>query len=386
MHAFLNARRGLMLAATAALLAATACAAAATAPAGGNRNGAGTRTGATSPAGPTAPAGPIPGWRVIKRFGPDRNGVSGVLTAVSARDAWSTWAGTGFTVVERWTGSAWQRVSLPARFDPYVRSAIAIGASSASDSWVFGTRSTTRVLRWTGHEWLLQPIPSWVLRRASGTVTATAAVFGPGNLWVFSMSAGAYAAHYNGHTWAKVRMPETPIEASAAAPGDIWALGPDISGVMHWNGKNWGRIGLPALPLPFGSTVSYSNITAVGAEDAWVMRTITYKSGRRDTAMMHWNGRSWATMASPADLIGSLVPDGGGGLWADGIDMNPGGFWLLYHLAGGHWKTFDPPNGVDVHSPEVLSWIPGTRSVWATGSGFNSTVTENFGVILKYGP
>lgn len=91
--------------------------------------------------------------------GPDRNGVSGLLTAVSAREAWSTWAGTRFAVVERWTGGAWQRVSLPARFDPYVRSAVAVGASSASDLWVFGTRSTTRALRWTGHEWLLQPAP-----------------------------------------------------------------------------------------------------------------------------------------------------------------------------------------------------------------------------------
>ncbi len=371
MRAFQYTRRGLALAVTATLLAATAWAAAAAAGTGAAGTGA-------------ASTRVTPGWRVVKRFGPDPSGVSGLLTAVSANDAWSVWSGSKFTVAEHFAGGSWHRVPLPASLDGSVRSAISIGASSAGDFWLFGTHPATEALRWTGTRWVIARIPSWVLRRSIGTVTATSAVFGPANVWVFSLGNGAYAARYNGHAWAKVRMPAVPIGVSAAAPGDIWALGPGISSVMHWNGTKWGTVGLPLLPLPVGAKVAYSNITAVGPKDAWLMRSITLpKSVLPDTAMMHWNGNAWLTAPSPADSVGSLVPDGHGGLWADGINFNPGGFWYIYHLAGHRWTMFTPP-GVFIHSPEDLTWIPGTRSVWATGLALGGK--GDFGVILKYGP
>jgi hypothetical protein len=49
----------------------------------------------------------------------------------------------------------------------------------------------------------------------------------------------------------------------------------------------------------------------------------------------------------------------------------------------GHWTTGYPPTGVDNHAPEILTWIPGTRSLWATGSAFSPKGYD--GVILKYG-
>jgi hypothetical protein len=372
MHAHRYTKRGLALAAAAALLITTAWAA----------------TAATA-----APGGAIkretiggdlatPGWRVVKTFGPDRRPVSGLLTAVSANDAWSAWSGS-ISFVEHWTGGAWRPVTMPPKVAAAVWWPVSLGAAPGGEVWLFSAPNPTVAIRHTGGKWVLQPIPRWVLRPSSGTISATTAVFGPGNVWVFSLGAGAYAAHYNGHSWAKVAMPEAPDGVSAVAPGDIWAVGPDISFVMHWNGAKWVKVRLPLLPLPFGATVSYSNITAVGPRDAWLMRTISYKSTPPSTAMMHWNGSAWLTVASPADIIGSLVPDGHGGLWADGIDINPGGFWFIYHLAGGRWTQFTPP-GVFIHSPEYLTLIPGTRSVWATGSNFNAK--GYFGVILKYGP
>lgn len=175
----------------------------------------------------------------------------------------------------------------------------------------------------------------------------------------------------------------------AAAPDDMWALGPNIGFVMHWNGTKWVKVGLPVLPLPYGAKVSYSNITAVGPRDAWLMRTISYKSEPPAAAMMHWNGRTWLTVSSPADVVASLVPDGHGGLWADGTTVNPGEFWHIYHLVGRHWTKFTPPSTF-IHSPQQLTLIPGTRSVWATGSNYNPSADYNhkgyFGVILRYVP
>jgi len=381
MRANRQTRRALTLAATAALLTLTACAPAATASSGGTHAAPG-GTGHASNGGPVVDNSATPGWRVVKRFGPDRRPMSGLITAVSADDAWTAWTGS-ISVVEHWTGGAWHPVTMPPKVAANVWWPVAIGAGPDGEVWLFSGTNPTLAIRHTGGKWVLQRIPRWVLRPATGTISTTTAVFGPHNVWVFSLGAGAYAAHYDGRSWAKMAMPEVADGVSAAAAGDIWALGPGVTFVMHWNGVRWIKVGLPVLPLPSNATVSYSNITAVGPRDAWVMRTISYKSSPPSTAMLHWNGGAWLTTASPADVVGSLVPDGHGGLWADGIDINPGGFWYLYHLARGHWTQFTPP-GVFIHSPEELTRIPGTRSVWATGSNFSAK--SYYGVILKYGP
>ena len=108
-------RRGLAVAAAAALLITAACTAAAAAPVAATR-----------------PAAAVPGWRVVKTIGPDRNNVSGLLTSDSAKDAWSVWTGSGPAVVLHSTGGAWASVPVPAKLNGYVRSAVAIGASSAT--------------------------------------------------------------------------------------------------------------------------------------------------------------------------------------------------------------------------------------------------------------
>lgn len=184
MHAYRNTRRGLTLAATAALLAATAYAAAAMAAPDGthhaargvvHRAAAGAARGArgagdAATTGGTATAA-TPGWRVVKKFGPDPS-VSGLLTAVSATDAWSVWSGTKFALVEHFARGAWHQVPLPASLDAYLRSAVSIGANSASDVWIFATHPATKALRWTGAKWRLQPIPP--APRAGGSLTSSA--------------------------------------------------------------------------------------------------------------------------------------------------------------------------------------------------------------------
>jgi hypothetical protein len=54
------------------------------------------------------------------------------------------------------------------------------------------------------------------------------------------------------------------------------------------------------------------------------------------------------------------------------------------HYAGGHWTRVKVPSGDDVQ-PEVfyLSWIPGTRSLWAAGEVDFANDGE---AVLKYGP
>ena len=90
-----------------------------------------------------------------------------------------------------------------------------------------------------------------------------------------------------------------------------------------------------------------------------------------------------ASHVAPTNFAGSVAPDGHGGLWADSIDANPGGFWLLDHLSGGKWTQVSLPPGVWSQSPLTLTWIPGSRSLWATGQSIGAKGSK--ALILKYG-
>jgi hypothetical protein len=324
------------------------------------------------------------GWRVVTTVGPAGQDVSGTLTAHSASGAWSVWIGTHYTAVERLAGAEWTRVPIPAELTSYVRSAVAFDGDSASDFWLFNSYRANHALRFTGSKWTLQQIPAWVLPQRSGgggLSAVTTSVFGPGNVWVFGLDAGAYAAHYNGRTWAKVRLPAAPDEVSAVSPDDIWALLGDTA--WHGNGKTWTAIKIPKAagnpPETFG------DLTVTGSNSAWVWRTILAPRHQTEADVLHWNGTSWRSVGgTPADIIDSVAPDGSGGLWATGVDVNPGGFNLFYHLTGGRWTEVNPPAGMWAQAPENLTWIPGTRSLWGTATGLTRKGAD--AELIKYGP
>jgi hypothetical protein len=382
-----SSHRGRRLAPSPALLApgilATAVlATAAISVAAGHTSAAVSSATVTAIADKTTTSTKVPGWRAVAWIGPYNQSVSGSLTASSAKAAWSVWTGARSTVVERLTATGWKRVPLPAEYTAYVRSAVAFGGNSATDFWLFSSHKTTQALRFTGARWTLAPIPSWVLRNRTGGggLSASTAVLGPGNVWVFSLGAGDEAAHYNGRSWAEVKLPAAPNEVSAVGAGDIWALAGSTA--LHWDGRTWTTSKIPAAAGK--PPESFGRLSASGPRSAWVLRTIAIPGPRTDAQVLHWNGTTWRAVAgAPADVVGSLVPDGSGGLWATGVDINPGGFWNFYHLVNGRWTTVKPPSGIFSQVQENLTWIPGTRSLWGTAAGL--TNRGNYGVLIKYG-
>jgi hypothetical protein len=229
-------------------------------------------------AGKAAPAqtAMAPGWRVVATVGPDNEAVTGTVSAGSASDAWSVWTGTGFTAVERLVGTRWSRVPLPATLTAYARSAVAFGGDSPTDFWLFNSWSPTRVLRFADDTWTLQPIPAWVLQRPSGGggPSVSAAVFGPDDVWVFGLDASAYAAHYNGHGWAKVRLPAAPDEVRAVGPDHIWALHGSVA--WYWNGRTWAAGKIPSAAA--NPPARPGDLTVTGPGGARVRRTVRLES------------------------------------------------------------------------------------------------------------
>ena len=152
----------------------------------------------------------------------------------------------------------------------------------------------------------------------------------------------------------------------------------------YWNGEKWTANTTPSAAGD--PPESFGHLSVTGPGSAWVWRTVLAPGSATVADQLHWNGTSWrrAGTGSPADVVDSVAPDGSGGLWATGVDSNPGGFTLFYHLTGGRWHEVRPPTGVGDQQPESLTHDPGTHSVWGTAAGITSK--GNDGVIIKYGP
>jgi hypothetical protein len=342
-------------------------------------------------------SGPAPSpWHVVKEVG-SFNATEVNFAATSVTDAWSTWvttfSGPGSPpatpqAVERWDGTAWQRVAVPASLVPHVRTSISVATDPANDAWIFSWKWPTEALRYTDGRWSLQQIPSWVIRPAADKRLGVSSVaFSPANVWVFSLGIDGhkdhYAAHYNGRTWTKVTLPGIPGQVSVVSASDIWALAVSAgcvgcnwaaSGVMHYNGRTWSLVKLPALPVTAGTSAGYGSLTAAGPSAAWLVRTVTPDNGLGTTTLMHLSRTAWTTVSFPSGA-GPLIPlstaqDGSGGLWVEGVYENPGGFVSTFHFSGGKWAQW--PQG---HSGYSLAWIPGTRQDW--GWDTSGTIYRN---------
>jgi hypothetical protein len=366
----------------------------------------------------TPPAGspPTDGWRGVQLIGTAAQSWSGSLVADAPGDAWSTWqsctacqsAGRATVLrVEHWDGSRWAQVTVPPALAADAESAVAVGASSASNAWLV---SPGHLLRWDGTAWQAQPVPSWVTLGSAGVYKVAAEVFGPGSAWVFSLDRNAsptpyYAARYTGGNWAKVALPGSPDEVSALSPDDIWVLGATRATaatnnpatiLMHWDGTSWRTVAAPSVSVPGSVTVNDEDLVAAGPDDVWLVREtqVSNSDGQTvitSTYLLHWDGTSWTRVAAalPSQTsIDAMAQDGAGGLWLVGTSLLTGSGWSFYHYTGGHWVTVAVPGGNTRVSLTGLSWIPGTDSLWAFGNmltGNANSAAPWDGLILEQG-
>src|ERR1700722_12399164 len=96
---------------------------------------------------------------------------------------------------------------------------------------------------------------------------------------------------------------------AAASASNAWAVGAagsDASGkvlMLHWNGKAWSRVTSPKVLD--GTAGELSALPVVPATDAWAAGvTGTAGSGKDHTLLLHWNGRAWSQVTSPAPFTG----------------------------------------------------------------------------------
>lgn len=106
-------------------------------------------------------------------------------------------------------------------------------------------------------------------------------------------------------------------------------------------------------------------------------------------ARCHESGWAKVGFGAPVSQVYDMAQDGHGGLWLIDQGPAPAHHWYLDHLNAGHWTRYAVPavRGMSLRDLSGITWIPGTRSMWATGdlagppNGRGSS-----GLVLKFTP
>jgi hypothetical protein len=158
---------------------------------------------------------------------------------------------------------------------------------------------------------------------------------------------------------------------ATASNSSAWAVGsagPAASAkvlMLHWNGKAWSRVTSPAVLTGAGKL---NAITVVNAKDAWAVGYTGTLGAKYMTLLLHWNGKAWSPVARPAPVAGYLnaVTATASGGWAVGALANGHNFpfSLALRLSGVTWSRVQIPFNLDVSGVAVT----GKNVAWAIGS------------------
>ncbi|HET7018859.1 MAG TPA: hypothetical protein VFI65_33385, partial [Streptosporangiaceae bacterium] len=273
-----------------------------------------------------------------------------------------------------------------------------------SDLWATAESSFQTVQSQTDISYLLhRQHGHWGVRRFPGnTFVGSLQVFGPSDVWAFGATprGQAFALHFNGRSWRRFPLAIAPQTVSATSASDIWVIGevpvnkpprPRKSDAIaeRWNGKKWLRVAVPVVTAPSGQSAAVGGTgVAAGPGEFWTTISIGFSTGCCLLGgLLHLDHGKWHKVSLPRAVTtgGPLTLDGHGGIWLIGANGNR--FWLLHYL-GGHWsRTPDPKVHGGVIAASSLTWIPHTRSVWATAS--LDPPSDSFGfsqaAVLKFG-
>ena len=165
---------------------------------------------------------------------------------------------------------------------------------------------------------------------------------------------------------------------SVVSANNAWAVGVDaVKGglIFHWNGKRWSYLNLAGY---------FNGVAARSATDVWAVGATSQFSDSQPLAV-HWNGRSWTRVPTPALKIGgyfnAVAGSSASSVWAVGL-AGPGrgvtaATQLIEHWNGRHWTVQKFPSlsgGGQFSGVAALS----AGNAWAVGSAGSQTLAEHW--------
>jgi len=195
-------------------------------------------------------------------------------------------------------------------------------------------------------------------------VAATSAA----DAWAVGYSAhGPLILHWNGTAWKRAPLPAALgggefVGVAATSRTNAWAiLNPQNGGlgrgiqarIVHWNGRRWGVVISPAI----GMSYWLDDVAATSAKDVWVVGS----AGSTRAVILHWNGLRWTCALSPKVHRGysfralfAVSASSAGNALAVG---SSGTGTLALHWNGHGWKRFKTPRRGGFNALEDVTFI-----------------------------
>lgn len=260
------------------------------------------------------------GWSEVTLPGPDYHTFTAV-SAGSSRDVWvlADTHGQGQTF-RHWDGQAWVEVA-PATLPGYAGQTVLTGVSAlpGGTAWAVGFHTAnypydTVVERWDGTAWQRVPTPGQHLALRAVSAVADDDVWAVG--WLTQDGQEVLATlHWDGRSW-QTGITAVPgkaaqlMDVSAVSHDEVWAAGV-VEGVpvaLRWDGTRWQTLRQPTV----GST-EVAAVVADGRGGAWIAGDqYDSEAGGRSPLYLHWDGRRWARASSqqPDGAVRDLTRDG----------------------------------------------------------------------------
>lgn len=316
-------------------------------------------------------------WMIVKSPNGSTQPVSNNLllgaTTIASNDIWSVGYFNSNTLTEHWNGTQWTLIQSP---NGLAGSSMltAVSAVSSHDVWAVGiqnngngvTGNSTLIEHWDGSKWSVVPSPN---ASTEGDELYGVAAISMNDVWAvgyFENNAETLILplleHWNGTSWSIAQDPPVNsginfVEAvTATATNNVWAVGyVNNSGdnenlILHFDGTQWSV--LPAVPVQSDGNALQS-VVATSATDAWAVGRKNINQGESSSTMiLHWNGTTWSSVASPnngtlTNSLWGVTSLSSNDVWAVGLaEQPPDGFnqTLIEHWNGKIWSIVASPN------------------------------------------
>ena len=349
---------------------------------------------------PAIIASPSDGLFAIAATSPD---------AIWTAGQWHDASDSEQALVQRWNGKAWKLVPSP---EPAGANAdnelIGLATISPTKAWLDGTywngtNWQSLIEHWNGKAWrkVASPDPGGASNRnilQGIAVTSRSSAWAVGYYDDSSSIRHTMILHWNGRTWKLVASPspggahDSELTAvTVVSPSSAWAVGDYFTAaaektlILHWNGKSWRTV---ASPSPDAHGCSLSAVAPVSPKAALAVGACWNGTHYR-TLILQWNGKTWKHIASPDpggsakdNELSAVVPVSRSDAWAFGyIRGKTTSGTVILHWNGRTWRTVSGPNpgkGGELFAATAVS----PSSIWAVGdyltSGGDRTLIEHW--------
>ncbi len=274
------------------------------------------------------------------------------VVMVSGSDAWAVGESRSATLILRWNGSSWRRVSSPHPGNRWsTLSGVArdprTGAVHAVGFWTERSGFHPLILRWTGARWRT------ALRRLGvGDVRLSDVTSG----WRATWAVGDYGGRLHRKPlilrrtrtgWVRSPVPSAPgsrrlSAVAAAGPDEALAVGMSRTHalMLHWNGRGWRPV--PSARVPgLERSASLHDVAMLPSGEAWVTASRSRETGSTDPdyryhpqAIFHRRAGTWRWERPPKvpyALLTDVSPVTSSDIWAIGaIALEDGGSPLAF--------------------------------------------------------